>query len=482
MHFRTNYKARYKLYKDYMSNLSDIKFTFREVDILACIMNNRGYKKIAQILSISPRTVTGHVYNIMAKLQCNSKDQIIDFIEKSSKALIVREYYNHLLIESSFIQTLDKIKIMVEQEGVICSIHYQDGGDINQENSTNKDTLLEYIQENLKCINIKITNTANNQKKDDNDADTHKNHIQLFIINNNSISNKILSQFQGFGINKTRKIFLLLDDDNIEEKQKNQKTNFISNIPNNHLTNIGYIDFSSSQEYYLQFLLLVEKIFYKASSIDVLNNLIQEFKDFYYSIIKGAGCNITMMQEKSSVNIFADQRLSGLYGNVVVFIIGICVALICVTGGIFIYNRFFSYPSTQTASNVNTLAKHLNGLEDNSSSKNTSPQSSNRQQPEAMHNEDIIYEVDTTSEKKRLNISDNFNTNHIIAPPNYLAVSGYIIYNLMTNWVTLNQHTKIEIVDPIKNDNTQHTKYLKEKKEIKSIKKHNILNEKLMDL
>lgn len=399
MQFKTTYKARHKLYKDYISKISDIRFTFREADIIACIMNNRGHKKIAQILSISPRTVSGHVYNIMAKLQCNSKDQIIDFVEKSSKALIVNEYYNHLLIEASFSQTLYKISVMIEQEDIICNMQYQDSNAAHQKNSTNKDNLLECIQENLKYINIKITNTINKQKKESNDADIQKNHIQLFIINNKSISDKTLSQFQGFGINKPRKIFISLDDENIEEKQKNQKTNFISNIRNKCLANISYIDFSSSQEYYLQFLLLVEKIFYKTSMLSVLNNLIQEFKDVYYSIINGAENNVTVIKEKSSFNILDSKYFSGLYGSIVVFIIGICIVLVCFTCGILIYNSFFSYPSTQKALNISALENELNDLVDkfSASANNILLQSRNSnhkyiQPVEVMLNEAILYD------------------------------------------------------------------------------------------
>ena len=97
MAFNTSYKRKYELYKEHLATIKGIKFTFREIDILVCIVHNRGEKKIASMLSISPRTVSVHVYNVMNKLACNSKDQIIDFIESSGKLPLFREYYLHLL-------------------------------------------------------------------------------------------------------------------------------------------------------------------------------------------------------------------------------------------------------------------------------------------------------------------------------------------------------------------------------------------------
>ena len=109
MTFKSNYDSASKLYNEYLTEIKEIRFTFREIDVISCILHNRGEKKIAAILSISPKTVSAHVYNIMTKLSCNSKDQIIDFIEKSGKSGHFREYYLHLLYKSNFEKILHKI-------------------------------------------------------------------------------------------------------------------------------------------------------------------------------------------------------------------------------------------------------------------------------------------------------------------------------------------------------------------------------------
>lgn len=79
-----------------------IKFTLREIEVMACIFHMRGTSKISALLSrteksITSRTVEFHVSNIMRKIGCNSREGIVDFIEKSEKAALVRELYQNLL-------------------------------------------------------------------------------------------------------------------------------------------------------------------------------------------------------------------------------------------------------------------------------------------------------------------------------------------------------------------------------------------------
>lgn len=90
------------LFKLHLNSLLGIRFTIREIDIISCIMKSRAEKKIAQILNISPRTVGSHVHNIMCKVGCNSKDQIIDLIEKSGKARKLQQYYQAIIIDTHF--------------------------------------------------------------------------------------------------------------------------------------------------------------------------------------------------------------------------------------------------------------------------------------------------------------------------------------------------------------------------------------------
>ena len=102
--------------------ISDIRFTSREIDVLACLLHNRTEKKIAEILSISPRTVETHIANMKMKLSGASKDQIIDFLELSDKVPDLKNIYSKLLIHNLFLRKLKEIKYLLNSKQYNCSI------------------------------------------------------------------------------------------------------------------------------------------------------------------------------------------------------------------------------------------------------------------------------------------------------------------------------------------------------------------------
>lgn len=156
MSFIARFNSHEMLYEQHLSVIKDVKFTFREIDLIACIIHNRGEKKIAYLLSISPRTVSAHVYNVMNKLGCNSKDQIIDFIEKSGKLSVLREYYVHLLIKAHFEKKLVKIASQINVKG---SKYYCTRDD----SLTLSKGLYQSIQNHLKLANIELIEVSQKQ-------------------------------------------------------------------------------------------------------------------------------------------------------------------------------------------------------------------------------------------------------------------------------------------------------------------------------
>jgi len=60
-------------------NSKPLNFSTRELDILACLLDNMKAKKIASLLSISSRTVEVHIRNIIIKLGCSSRKEIPEF-------------------------------------------------------------------------------------------------------------------------------------------------------------------------------------------------------------------------------------------------------------------------------------------------------------------------------------------------------------------------------------------------------------------
>ncbi len=138
-----------------LHTISNIRFTCREIDILACLLHNRKEKKIAEILSISPRTVETHIANIKMKLSSCSKEQIIDFLEISNKITDLKNTYSKLLIQKLFLQTLKEIRHLIKFQKYNCCI-------IDQSQDKNHQLVIE---RNLKDAGIVISE-ANNSTVD----------------------------------------------------------------------------------------------------------------------------------------------------------------------------------------------------------------------------------------------------------------------------------------------------------------------------
>ena len=112
------------IYLEHLSTINGVKFTPREIDVMACLLSARRTSQIASMLSIAPRTVTTHFRNIMLRLDCNSQEGIINFVERSHKLSILREYYSSLIIELAFKKALKEISKLRKDEGPSCLIVY----------------------------------------------------------------------------------------------------------------------------------------------------------------------------------------------------------------------------------------------------------------------------------------------------------------------------------------------------------------------
>lgn len=93
---------------------------------MACLLHARGTSRIASFLSIAPRTVGTHIRNIMLKLECNSRESIIDFVEKSDKLPLLRIHYTSLLIFAAFEKSLREISRQKRMKESACLILYSD--------------------------------------------------------------------------------------------------------------------------------------------------------------------------------------------------------------------------------------------------------------------------------------------------------------------------------------------------------------------
>ncbi|MFK8040590.1 MAG: helix-turn-helix transcriptional regulator [Rickettsiaceae bacterium] len=137
-------------YKE-LQSVKDKNFTIREIDIIACLIHNRGEKKIAALLSISPRTVSAHVRNIMQKLACNSREGIIDFVEKSGKLNLLKNHYNILLINATFQNYLVKIGKLYNRNAFNIEIISKETIKVDQI------PILQELKNHLKLANVNLT-------------------------------------------------------------------------------------------------------------------------------------------------------------------------------------------------------------------------------------------------------------------------------------------------------------------------------------
>ena len=135
-----------------VSQINNIIFTPREIDVIACIINVRGVKKIGDILGISHRTVESYIKTILRKISSNSQEAIKDFVEKSSELVLLKQHYIDLLINKLFLSQIAKVAAKLKNKNISCVV------------SQAESEKLEYISSCLKSANINITITEKSSK------------------------------------------------------------------------------------------------------------------------------------------------------------------------------------------------------------------------------------------------------------------------------------------------------------------------------
>lgn len=80
-----------------LKKIAGISLSPREIDIIACLLSGKGVKAIASFLQLSPRTVESYIRSIMLKFGCNSREGIIEFVEKSEHFTFAKNHYLYLL-------------------------------------------------------------------------------------------------------------------------------------------------------------------------------------------------------------------------------------------------------------------------------------------------------------------------------------------------------------------------------------------------
>ncbi|MBN8512265.1 MAG: tetratricopeptide repeat protein [Rickettsiales bacterium] len=232
------YNEKLIIYKQYLSDINNISFTQREIDVIACIIHNRGEKKIAILLKISPRTVSAHVHNIMLKIGTNSREGIIDFIEQTAKSTTIREYYLHLLVRNCIDKCLNHIASTLNKNGSYYHLYHQDLESQEKEK-------LQQIAADLKIANIELS--TNNEEIS----------IPTLIVLNENLD---------IDFEQKEYIFLLL----------NNKIDI-------HKNNQNYLDFSENVNYYDSLFDLLKQLISNPKLGEVISSAKKEFSSINMS-------------------------------------------------------------------------------------------------------------------------------------------------------------------------------------------------------
>lgn len=139
-----------EIYIKYLAVINCIKFTPREMEVIACILDRKSIKWIANFLSdedksIGKAAIESHIMNIRRKIRGSSRESIIDFIEQSDKYQIVHDYYVSLLVQKEFKKNLQQISILIKPYiKSFLIVYYQEQG--------TKSFAISQLQSHLKLL------------------------------------------------------------------------------------------------------------------------------------------------------------------------------------------------------------------------------------------------------------------------------------------------------------------------------------------
>lgn len=142
-----------------LEEVGGIKLSPREIDIICCLLHGKSAKKIAALLSISPKTADAHTRNIMLKLEVNSRESIANFAEKSPEHFELKSHYTKLALNALFLDRLKELSIFFHKKTLLCKLIAS-----HQDENTKK--FLHQFKNHLLLTGIRIIEEDNSQKSD----------------------------------------------------------------------------------------------------------------------------------------------------------------------------------------------------------------------------------------------------------------------------------------------------------------------------
>ena len=239
-----------EIYFSSLAAIETIKFSRREIDVMGCLFKGRTTKKIALILSVSPKTVATHLRNIMLKLNVASKEGILDFIESTNKIAIFQAYYNAFLLSLNFERILSQIAKRTYPSNLTCTLVFW-------KNIEHQNYYIHLLKSHLNAIGVHINLDERNESDEFSGIqETSTPYCCLYVVfSNDEKIEKLGCQLQQAEIPH---LFLVFDRE----------------APKNYLKEKEHLSLLERGNYYFLFLELVKRLFPMAD----LNDLIINFK------------------------------------------------------------------------------------------------------------------------------------------------------------------------------------------------------------
>ncbi|OJX04030.1 MAG: hypothetical protein BGO76_06335 [Caedibacter sp. 38-128] len=240
--------------------IESIRFTHREIDIIACLLQGRTQKTIANFLSIAPRTVETHLRNIMLKLECNSRESIIDYVENAGQSSAFRSRYQALLIQAEFEKQLQAIAQHIKGESYACRF-------LSEKSQGDEIALIQKLDEHLKKVGIKTSREKVEKSKSIIDFYLNKTTLEkqpiLYVTSKDTLVSFIDSSEENLNIKELDELIVLLWE----------QESLLEVLPK--IKGVKYINLY--ENYYLSFFEILKNIFFNIS----LDNFVSSFKKKY---------------------------------------------------------------------------------------------------------------------------------------------------------------------------------------------------------
>jgi DNA-binding CsgD family transcriptional regulator len=238
-----------EFYPDDLLVIKDVKFTPRQIDIIACLISGGTGKTISSLLGIEVKTLEAHKKSIGERIGGGIQEDIIKFIETSDKYELIGQHYSRLRDKNRFEKHLKELAKKIPENFAIFKIESQQ--------ISNKFSLLNLLIDHLKLAGIKLVS-------DDNDIEIGKQNFSTFTILSKDTTPSNLDQ----------KISLLLD--------KEIHLNVLEDICKN---GSNYIDFREAKNYFSSCANVLKKVYQDVKLENILIIIESENSKFENSSI-----------------------------------------------------------------------------------------------------------------------------------------------------------------------------------------------------